>query len=110
MGADNIYPIYSDEQTTGICYKIISPVVAQNSLHFITHGLANWSLIPNQIKLDSSVISLTERTSLVILKNLDIEIEIVFGLGIRTMGLNGLTMNAAAQVKQTYFIQIMYNR
>ena len=116
-----MYSLYSDEIQDTTCFHVIAPsqtISAFNVSSLVFKGLSLWTPIPNDVKLDPFLLHLQRVLGTANL-TLDFrmqslydglncthsafDIEIVHGIGVGGMGLNGLTMTEAVEVGSSLF-------
>ena len=107
---DNIYPIYADYHTSTTCFIVASKsktVTEKIFSDFQSSGLVlAWMFIPHQLKLDPALVEMYQhiksREDSIKLEDSSkfqgTGITLLYGLGVRNMGMNGLLINGAAEV------------
>ena len=125
MGIDNVYPIYVDARTSISCFKVILKENVTSSIDYTyleEHGLQSWLPIPMILKLDNQLIdfynniienmiysNITTRNKTTDAYINDFEVDVIFGFGIKNMGLNGLNITKSKQVRMIDITIRMYS-
>jgi len=120
VGVDNNYPIYVDYHTSTTCFITagLSKAVSSRILNeFQSAGLVNeWLFIPHQLKLDPALVKMQQYVKSLedsvkmedTGKYNDKDITVLYGLGVRNMGMNGLEISKIIEVYLHIFLLNLY--